>query len=1505
MMERLFKKIQKKEYLLSAILPAVYFALLAVLSFVAEIPLIPFDLSLGLVIAGILSAVTFMIYIDDDIRLSGLRTEYKYIAAFIYGVSAYLVVRTSSILILSIYALFPVLCMLVKNVIRSGSCLWLIVGMAVISVAGPLFVLPLAICLSVIAVPMCVGDAEKPLYEYLRFLLSEILGLMIGSFRIFSAVTNYKIYGNGYQGFLINYCPLLISFILFAGILFFISSKGKRPADNLYIISVIFLFAVSKVTPLYYFISSGTYSVGEPQICDMVLVFTALIVALRGLGKIDECTKRTRIFIIAVSVLFGMLVLVLLKPTKQSSVAVAAVVVSLIVEIAMAFVICKKSDKNDKAKSVLFILIFAEILFNTLSFSGSQLFCDEVSMMEEIKEAFSVMLPKSAESGEAAEVTADVSAEVSAGGMISPEEYKDFYTSHYDTDIAYIASMLDKYVELSVDEKEQYGVLTGDRFAILNAKCKKAGLSEDLFNRIDDYSLYFTDTKNYRIIEAAKDLFSVEFVSAEAGIYLGEYYYIPFRIKSDVDINENIYLYSESFDYFIKVSKDELNGEKNLYLRLIPQENVDMNYRFPLYSVDPGKIEDSKNTILGYIDSNRHTFIHRIDLFGMAISFIGIVILLICYMPINGKKGAGVVDEKIGEFADNKALGKFLGCVCENRIYILSFAIPALFFISALLVNNCIPFGENSIFDADGSQSILPGFWELGIACRNGNNFFSLNSGYGFGRLMPSFMSAVLMMFKNLSVRNITLLLTMSEGLFIGLSGFTIVYYLTHRLFFNKIDKKELSLLFAALIYSCNYYFVAIRSYSEWYVNLALLPLLILGLERVVKEKKIKLYAITLLLSANVIQLAMYSSFFVVIWFLLEEFESIKDFFVKIIRVGIVSVLALLPCFGMVYTAIGGTSDSHYRENDAIFPMLGFHKSFFDQWKSFMIFSPTEAVNPDDGGLCAYAGIFTFVLLMLFVLNKNIKMRKKIRLLVPVVILLISFNGKVLSFLWNGLHYQSSVPNRYAFLLLFVLAVIAGETIRVFKQYDLFRVIIGFAVIGLVAVLCGILGHEENSLSVAASVIVLIIWIFASGIALKTSADSKAWMHLFVIILSVELFVAHLYAWSEAGVEEILRYGNVDEERAILGKLRKGTEFQRVSFPNSGMVAGGFVYGVPTLAYFSPYVSIHQTEMSYLFGYIDGSNWLIDRTDSTPFANSLEGTGLLLVSKFSRGVPMDLDHYEYVGETGRFYVYRNPDALSLGVYMPEDIEEIVNDYGNTPTFYNEMVRKITGDEEKLFNIGAVGDEYKGLQFKDLFGNDIPIKETEDIYNTYKDEDVTSQISELRMKIEYTPKKSGWMYLYNIELSSLGYANEGEEFLTEIAYPNTRAYNTAFNIAVLNEDTYKRFIEKESRNQVEDMVFNNDTISGTVDYEEDGYTMFSIAYDPDFKAYLDGEEVPIEDLLKSAMFIKTPKGKHSVALKYEPETLFRVLILSGVLLLLDIVILNVYERRRIRNERQNV
>jgi uncharacterized membrane protein YfhO len=92
----------------------------------------------------------------------------------------------------------------------------------------------------------------------------------------------------------------------------------------------------------------------------------------------------------------------------------------------------------------------------------------------------------------------------------------------------------------------------------------------------------------------------------------------------------------------------------------------------------------------------------------------------------------------------------------------------------------------------------------------------------------------------------------------------------------------------------------------------------------------------------------------------------------------------------------------------------------------------------------------------------------------------------------------------------------------------------------------------------------------------------------------------------------------------------------------------------------------------------------------------------------------------------------------------------------------------------------------------------------------------------------------------------------------------------------------------TENTVKFTKFSNNEISCEVSSEKDGILVFSEIWYPDWKAYLDGEEVEILKANFSFRALVVPKGKHKLEMKYESDKYSTGLLISLITIGLAII-----------------
>ena len=189
---------------------------------------------------------------------------------------------------------------------------------------------------------------------------------------------------------------------------------------------------------------------------------------------------------------------------------------------------------------------------------------------------------------------------------------------------------------------------------------------------------------------------------------------------------------------------------------------------------------------------------------------------------------------------------------------IFAFLIPSVIMLALFIIRGIYPFGDRSFLFADLYHQYMPFFSELLHKVRGGENLnfsFQVGIGSNFLALFVYYLASPFHIFsllvpERLLVEFISYLIVFK----IGLAGLTFYIYLVNH---AKLSRGGISgwgkSPAAGVMFSCFYAlsgFMAAYNYNIMWVDCVVLaPLIILGLERLVKQGRWGLYCVTLALS--------------------------------------------------------------------------------------------------------------------------------------------------------------------------------------------------------------------------------------------------------------------------------------------------------------------------------------------------------------------------------------------------------------------------------------------------------------------------------------------------------------------------------------------------------------------------------------------------------------------------------------------------------------------------------
>ena len=382
----------------------------------------------------------------------------------------------------------------------------------------------------------------------------------------------------------------------------------------------------------------------------------------------------------------------------------------------------------------------------------------------------------------------------------------------------------------------------------------------------------------------------------------------------------------------------------------------------------------------------------------------------------------------------------------DKYVYAATFFIAVLMMLGAWCIGEVGPFGDKCLVVVDGVHQYLPFFSEYQEKLKGleslqytfdvglGNNFLSLWSYY-----LSSPLNLLIML---CAKSHLPMALNVIITIKIILAALCFAYFLMHT---EKTQVKNPGIIVFSLFYAFSSYVVGYYWNLMWLDCIFIFPIIILGMERMFTKKDSRMYILALLYSfiCNY-----YISFmiclFLVLWFFTFSFQGIKDFFFKGLRFAASSLIAaamgavvLLPAYKGIMT----TASAEFG-----LPEWEFYGSFADTLRSHLLCSEVMTNQVGDGGTNLYCGIFTIMLAMMFFFIRDISLGKKIKYGLLLVLFVISFNNQMLNYIWHGFHNQYGIPNRFAFLYIFLLIIMAYEAYLKRQQIRLPMLVLAYMV---------------------------------------------------------------------------------------------------------------------------------------------------------------------------------------------------------------------------------------------------------------------------------------------------------------------------------------------------------------------------------------------------------------------------------------------------------------------------
>ncbi|WP_086349717.1 YfhO family protein [Candidatus Enterococcus clewellii] len=865
---------------------------------------------------------------------------------------------------------------------------------------------------------------------------------------------------------------------------------------------------------------------------------------------------------------------------------------------------------------------------------------------------------------------------------------------------------------------------------------------------------------------------------------------------------------------------------------------------------------------------------------------------------------------------------KWMSFIKKNGLFLLlSFLIPVVVMIAVYALNDIYFGSDRTILASDsfsqysnfhasfnnvlkGEQNIFYTWYgSLGL------NYWAFSAYYLNGIFTP-----LVALFSNGAMPDALYVITLVKFGFIGLSFWVFAYNT-----FKKTSKWQL------LAYSSAYglmgYAVAYSEVIMWLDTFVYLPLIILGIHRVMDEKKPLLLFISylLLFVSNFYMAFIVGVFsFLYYWARLATDpkrykKSILSYLLTSLLAGGASMITILP------TVLDLKNNGEGM--DSLTQLWTYDTGVWDLVVKNMV--AVYDTSKYEAAPFIYIGLFPLLFFLYYFSTKKIPLRNKLVYGSLFLLLIASVYVNPLNLFWHGLHAPNMFLFRFSFLFSFLIILLCGYGFEVFQKEDTNHIINLILLMGGIFLAAVLFSNKKRydyitDLSLYLTIGFLVLFLILILLKRKNGRFQQLFPLLLLMVMITEASFNANALIEGIGVEwgyptkEIFNYDERHEAtRALVDMTKKeNANFYRLENLDRLTLNDSFNYGYSGVSMFSSIRNRHSSAYLNNLGYrSSGSNLNIKYENNTLLMDSLLGVKYNIsesdVMKFG---------YTKIKEEGKYALYENKLALPLGILTDEEI------------FETDAIKSQSG----LFN------QLSGLEETMTQVIEPRVVETDNITVTEADGAVTyTEISptkgkKVKWEVYVPANQQAYLSLYpatfsymgecNVEVTvngvkrvnnlastgqyyNLGYYEKGTAVTVTVSFTGTRVVKLYQpDVLLLDTQKFENAVKEMSKKGV-DIKTSGRRATAAVSLDEAQTLFTTIPYDKGWKAYIDGKEVEMPNLKKAFLTLNIPKGSHKIEFVFLPQGFKIGAILFGSCIALFIGYCGWLYRNRISREEQ--
>lgn len=850
--------------------------------------------------------------------------------------------------------------------------------------------------------------------------------------------------------------------------------------------------------------------------------------------------------------------------------------------------------------------------------------------------------------------------------------------------------------------------------------------------------------------------------------------------------------------------------------------------------------------------------------------------------------------------------GKFFS---DSRVYWLSFLLPPAILFICYIIFQVWPFGERSVLSLDlnaqyvyyydymydvfaGKESLLYS-WSRNLS----GEFMGI-----IGYYLASPFNLLVWIFPREWITEGLMTMMLAKA---GAAGLSCAYFLRRHRGCGMTTSVSFSVMWAL----CGYFVVQTMN-PMWLDGLVALPLVAAGIEKICDRRKFLMYVLSLvyIFVANFYigyMMGIFAALYFV-WYLCSgksRNNHFGEYCGSVIMFGAGSVTAILMSGFMILPVYKSLSNGKFAFSEPDYSLA----ENFDIADIFIKLFPTEYDTVRMEGMpILYCGTLALVCAVMYFTCRRFTARERISSAVFLGFMVLCMYIRPADMMWHGGQMPNWLPNRYSFMISFLLIVFGAQTFDRLKKVPgrsfgtAFMVLLGmllfvdlnneswkyepvltFTVPLLILAAVMILAWLYRRYGIKKPMCIALA-VFVCAEAGLNTADSLYQMHDDIIFSTRES-----YRWDIPLTREVTE--QIHEQDTDFYRMEK-TFHRCVNDPIALRMYG--------MSHSSSTLNAKAIELLKSLGFAgrehytryDGATMLTDDIFGVRYVFATDSKTV----PYSDTVPVETDT--------AIKVYKNSDALGIAYLADKAI--IGYDLNEYSPFLaqNKLASMLSGNKGTAV--------FKAIDDVEFDSENIRIGSTTDAHYSYRK---SNKDADAWIEYTVTAQADGPVYMYfptkyeretqlfvngiyrgnyflyeNYSIEYLGTYKKGEEFTMKLKLLDEAVYFTNAWFYYIDSAALRRFNDTMQRKNAATTLTRTGgcTLELTVYAAEDCALFTTIPAEEGWSVTIDGEYVSLNTCLSDSLItVPVSAGEHTIVLNFYPAGLSTGLILTGIGLIL--------------------